>query len=634
MKHCRILLDKNKHKIGGKLKTLAFLVFWASLLGLSNSSLAAQGQEKMVFLVEDANGKHVGQSQDFANYELLTQGNLWHLYPAISSDGNSLAYVQGEDSNSLQMVVKSPGRLDALGEKGFLLHPRFAKNDQLLFFSQKIDGENRIVKFDLQKARTELNPEPSIVSDSEGYFPAPFANGEKVVYQRNTSGSLKEIVLYNLIDQSLKVLDEGMAPALSKDERFVAYTKKVQGNWDIYIYNLFTEKIIRVTRHERFDFSPAFDREGNLFYTSDRLEEGVFSIFSQSYQSWSQELGDERVRISKKGTSFYAPRLSGDTTFKLSSNRPMIGEPRSSFGAIEHKGRVYVAGGHQGAEHTYPPESFTGRVEFYDLSLGQWFNTAPRNYKCHGFQLAAHGNYIYAFGGFAFSENTKPQWKSLDVVERYDIRTQEWEVIGQMPRRRSSNVVMKVGSKVYLIGGWDATPKFENDYDGTFHSAIDVFDLETESFTTLEEKLPLKRRAFSAFTKEGIIYLAGGISEGASHFNLLDHFTAFDPVLRTFSEMPKLPFATFAPASGVIGNSSFVFGGMLKLGEWEYEYMSHIYEFDFATGKWSHTGRYMQEDKGFSQVVNIENTLGILGGHSYQNDTDSPVATFELFSRP
>lgn len=617
------------------MKTLTFLVLNLAF----SASLAA---EKMVFLVEDEAGKHVGQSSDLRSFNILTKGEDWHLYPSVSSDGQTLAYVKGANGNELQLVVESSDNLEVFGEKGFQLHPRFAKNDKLVFFSKKIDGVNRIVKLDLEKARAQGDVTPEVVASGEGFFPAPFANGEKVIFQRNGSnnGSKKEIVLLNLLNSEEKVLDEGMAPALSKDERFVAYTKKVDGNWDVYTYDLFSEEVTRVTTDENFDFSPAFDSKGNLFYTSDKLENGVFSIFSQQKNSWTASKGLEKLRISKRGTSFYAPRFSGSVEIELSENDSMLGNPRSSFGAIEHQGRIYVAGGHEGAEHTYPPESFTGRVDYYDTAKGKWFNTAPRNHKAHGFQLAAYGNYIYAFGGFAYEESTRPQWKSLDVVERYDIRTGEWETIGHMPRKRSSNVVATVNGKAYLIGGWDATPKFDNDYDGTFHNAIDVFDFKTETFSTLDEKLPLKRRAFSAFTKDGMIYLAGGISEGASHFSLLDDFTAFDPTLRVFSEMPKLPFATFAPAAGALNNSAYVFGGMLKTGEWDYEYMSHIYAFDFGSKQWSHTGRYLKEDKGFSQVVelnafngasDLNASLGILGGHSYQNDLDEPVKTFEVF---
>ena len=128
-----------------------------------------------------------------------------------------------------------------------------------------------------------------------------------------------------------------------------------------------------------------------------------------------------------------------------------------------------------------------------------------------------------------------------------------------------------------------------------------------------------------------MIYLAGGISEGASHFSLLDNFTRFDPVTKTFKEMTPLPFATFAPAAGTLNNKAFIFGGMFKLGGWNYEYVSHIYEYDFDTQKWKHTGRYLKEEKGFSQVVKYNNSLGVLGGHSYQNNSDMPVESFELF---
>lgn len=585
---------------------------------------SAIASEKMVFLVESEQGKHVGISSDFNNYKLETKDDKWHLYPSISSDGESIAYVEGFDPQKLQLVIEKNNNKRVIGNEAFQLQPRFAKNDKLVFISKSIAGKNRIIKYDL----TQANPTAEIAAPGEGYFPAPFINGEKLIYQRNSEK--REIVLLNFINNEEKVLDEGMAPSLSKDERFVAYTKKVNNNWDIYVFDLFTDKIQRVTTNPARDFSPEFDREQNLFYTSDRKEENVFSIYSQTKDSWKANKNDESLHISKKGVSFYAPRISGNIDIKIEHRADMIGNSRSSFGAIAHNDRVYVAGGHQGAEHTYPPESFTGRVDFFDLKTKKWTNTAPRNYEAHGFSLAAYKNYIYAFGGFAYDENNYPKWKSLDVVERYDIEKGVWEEIGKMPRRRSSNVVAQANGKAYLIGGWDATPKHHGDLDGTFHDEIDVFDFETETFITLDTKLPKKRRAFTGFSKDGVIYLAGGISEGASHFNLLDDFTAFDPITESFTELPKLPFATFAPAAGAVKESAFVFGGMLKTGEWEYEYISHIYSYDYNKQAWSHTGRYLKEDKGFSQVVKLKDALGVLGGHSYQNNTDEPVKSFEI----
>ncbi|PIP89659.1 MAG: hypothetical protein COW01_04535 [Bdellovibrionales bacterium CG12_big_fil_rev_8_21_14_0_65_38_15] len=602
-----------------------------SLIFVLTLFIATLSQAKMVFLAEGPLGKHVGVSTDNSTYKLLTGGESWNLYPTISSDGSKIAYANGTSASDLVLTVKdlNTREVKRLTSPGFVLQPMFSKNGTRVFFSHQVDGINHIAYKDLNSADSIQY----VTKDHQSFFPAPFQSGEMIIYQRNREGQAREIVMLDLLSNSNneEVIGLGMAPALSKDEQFIAYTSKVDGNWDIYIYNRFTKETKRVTFDSANDFSPTFDRVGNLIYTSDRLENGVFSIFSQDLNSWSTDQIQEKLLITKTGTSFYAPRISGIESYSTIQMPKLIGTPRSSFGTINHQGNIYVVGGHQGAEHTYPPESFTGRMTGYNIASKTWKDLAPRPNKAHGYQLAAHGKYLYAFGGFAYEASTNPKWKSIDTVDRYNIETGLWEEVTPMPRRRSSNVVVQIGLKVYLIGGWDATPKFDNDIDGTFHDQIDVFDLVTLKWATLETKLPKKRRAFSGFSKDGVIYLVGGISQGGSHFSLSDDFTKFNPQTGEFSDMPKLPFGTFAPAAGSIGNKAFMFGGMFKTGTFNYEYVPHIYQFDFETNMWTHSGRYLNEYKGFSQVIQMNSCLAILGGHSYKDNTDSPVDTFETF---
>jgi N-acetylneuraminic acid mutarotase len=600
-----------------------------------------------VFLVEsNEHGKQVGMSTDGKTYKLhTTNKKLWHLYPDISEDGQWLTYVRGAGQKDLELIVENlkTKRIEKWGlAPSFKLHPRFGKNGKMLIYSTQVNGVNMIAIMHLEKLRKKLtarevngeyvyNVKPQYVFEKENaYFPVMFQSGDKIIYQRSTKNG-REIMKYNLLTNEVEVMAKGMAPTLSKDEKFLAYTKKVDGKWEVYIFDLFKKTVIQLKSYISNNYSPLFDQYGNIFYTSDKLENGVFSIFKQSKDSWQNQKGIEQVVFSTPAVSLYAPRISGDEKIKTMLKADMTGEARSSFGAIYHHNRIYVVGGHQGAEHTYPPESFTARMTYYSFADSKWHNAAPRNYAAHGFQIAALGNYLYAFGGFAYEENNYPKWKSLDVVERYDIANNKWEVIGKMPRRRSSNVVVPMGTKIYIMGGWDSTPKNHGDIDGTFHDEIDVYDTITNKWTTLKTKLPLKRRAFSAFEKGGMIYLVGGISEGGSHFSLLDTFTKFNPLTETFSEMPKLPFGTFAPAAGVIGTRAYMFGGMFKMGAWEYDYVSHIYQYDFMSGMWTHTGRYVNENKGFSQVVKFRNQLGILGGHTYDGAKDAPVNTFEVF---
>ena len=158
-------------------------------------------------------------------------------------------------------------------------------------------------------------------------------------------------------------------------------------------------------------------------------------------------------------------------------------------------------------------------------------------------------------------------------------------------------------------------------------------DLKNEKVVLASFKIPQPvRRAFTGIEHEGKLLLRGGLGQGASHFELLNNVTSIDPVTGSSKELSPLPFATFAPAAEIINHQLYVFGGMFKFSEMDYDYVSHIYRQDMLTGLWDHTGRCLKETKGFSQVFKInENTLGILGGHHYFLGQDLPVTTFETF---
>jgi len=206
--------------------------------------------------------------------------------------------------------------------------------------------------------------------------------------------------------------------------------------------------------------------------------------------------------------------------------------------------------------------------------------------------------------------------------------------IGKLFSPRSSNIAVQIDGKVYLAGGWDSTPKFPNDKDGTFLDGIEIFDLKTQKSELANYKLPLPlRRALTGIEYNGKILLIGGLGQGASHFELLNNVTAINPVDGYAQELSPLPFPTFAPAAEILNNHLYVFGGMYKTGTMNYEYVSHIYDMNLLLSSWDHTGRCLKETKGFSQVFKLdEKTLGILGGHHYFEGNDLPVSTFEFFS--
>lgn len=600
-------------------------------------------------------------------------------HPEMSPLGDTVAYSIGTINPGkevkVQVVVQDlrTGDLELWTDKANqYIHSEFSGNGRYLVFSgpnPKTKRQN-IGVIDLQKERTKG---PVFVQSIEGkliekyqpqityidskydcYAPAVSSNGKMIIYHRtldsSTKLSPKELIRYDVETKTKKLITaangHAMFPTLSSDDRHVAYVSKTDDQWDIHRLDLWTEVKSQVTFDENIEFTPVFAPDDSIYFT--RFDQGTLGgqMEIDIYHLNKRQVFNTRgypkptASINAKGEAEYVPSFSGLKDYELGSLPSFPKPERSSFGAITHKGKVFIVGGHQGPEHTYPKESFLDRVDIYDESTGIWSQGASMNIPKHGFEMAAHGNYIYVFGGFAFSESHKPGWQSLDTIERYDLTKNKWEILpNKLPRRRSSNVAVKVGTKVFLIGGWNSTPKFDGDKEGDFHEEIDVFDLTTEIATQASIKLPApKRRAFNAAVNGDKVYLLGGISEGASHFDWINNVTVFDTQKMSFSEETKLPYATFAPGAGFLKDKLFFIGGMIlrNASTYDLDYVDDVYQYDLGTKKWTHVGKFLGENKGFPQVVNMrDNTLGILGGHTYIKDEtgriiDHPVDSFDF----
>lgn len=660
------------------------LVFLFFSFQLSTYATDFTKQSKMAFLKQVGEKRWVVIREFNQKTQKFTETSISDLkqdayHPEMSPLGDSVAYSIGTIKPGTEVKVQivtqalNTGDLELWTKKGNqYIHAEFSGNARYLVFSgpnPKTKKQNiGIIDLKAERAKGPVQVrsidgklvekyDPSITyidSQYDCYAPAVSSNGMMIVYHRtldsSTKLSPKELIKYDVETKTKKLISpekgHAMFPSLSADDRHVAYVSKTDDQWDIHRIDLWTEAKSRVTFDENIEFTPVFAPDDSIYFT--RFDQGTLGgqMEIDIYHLTKRQVFNTRgfpkptAALNTKGEAEYVPSFSGLKEFKLGAFTSFPKPERSSFGAITHKGKVYIVGGHQGPEHTYPKESFLDRVDIYDESTGKWSQGASMNIPKHGFEMAAHGNYIYVFGGFAFSDSHKPGWQSLDSIERYDLTKNVWEVLPtKLPRRRSSNVAVKVGTKVFLIGGWNSTPKFEGDKEGKFHSEIDVFDLNTEKASVASATLPApKRRAFNAAVRGDKVYLLGGISEGASHFDWIDNVTMLDTKTMRFSEETKLPYATFAPGAGFLKDKLFFIGGMVlrNASTYDLDYVDDVYQYDLSTKKWTHLGKYLGENKGFPQVVNMQdNTLGILGGHTYIKDEtgriiDHPVDSFDF----
>ena len=144
-----------------------------------------------------------------------------------------------------------------------------------------------------------------------------------------------------------------------------------------------------------------------------------------------------------------------------------------------------------------------------------------------------------------------------------------------------------------------------------------MFDLRTEKMTTAAWRLPL-RRDFSATEYKKQIVLVGGGSR----------VTLLDPVSGFGRELAPLPFAAAQASIALLGDELLMFGG-------DVAGRAHagIYALSFTTNTWRHTGRFLTEAKGLSQVVPMDGGVAILGGERSLGTEEAPVATFEMFRK-
>jgi N-acetylneuraminic acid mutarotase len=153
---------------------------------------------------------------------------------------------------------------------------------------------------------------------------------------------------------------------------------------------------------------------------------------------------------------------------------------------------------------------------------------------------------IYVFGG-------SNEREVLPTVEIFDLSKQRWireqTLIEDMPSSRAYHAAVRIRDKVYLVGG--------EDEDGKLCSAMDVLNLETQTWETLNRCPMLYPSKFCGATNIGdkFICVAGGRNnDGRVYSNV----QLFDVNTETWTELPKMKFSRSACTLSVLAGGSLL----------------------------------------------------------------------------
>lgn len=169
----------------------------------------------------------------------------------------------------------------------------------------------------------------------------------------------------------------------------------------------------------------------------------------------------------------------------ISLYKPMLIN-RFSHGCLIIKNTPYVFGGHNG-------EDSLSSMEYYDEYEDKWKFLSSMNIDREIFGYCClKDRYIYVFGGFNSN--------NMDSIERYDIIYDSWKLLSYKMKRSLQKVTALSidDSRIALIGG----------YNGAFHKCIDVLDVKTKIWTSLEYlRIPRRRsHVYKNKNKVEIIY--------------------------------------------------------------------------------------------------------------------------------
>jgi serine/threonine protein kinase len=227
----------------------------------------------------------------------LSSGQIEHFGPRFLPDGKNYLYRARVNDGTTRIVLGNPGGsssrhlLDA-DDAAFHLpsgHMLFLRQGTL--FSQAFD----LVRF-------ELTGVPSPIADRVAAFAVSEAG--PIVYRTISSAARRQFVWFDRAGKELARVGEPddantMTPDLSPNGRYVALTRTVNGNPDVWLLEVARGLLSRFTSHPAQDGNPIWSPDGQrIVFNSNR--DVTFDLYVKSISGTAPE---ERLLRTMQSTS-------------------------------------------------------------------------------------------------------------------------------------------------------------------------------------------------------------------------------------------------------------------------------------------------------------------------------------------
>ncbi|MBC6999114.1 kelch repeat-containing protein [Cytophaga sp. FL35] len=202
------------------------------------------------------------------------------------------------------------------------------------------------------------------------------------------------------------------------------------------------------------------------------------------------------------------------------------------FQPVVYKDKIFVISALTGG---WPDETPTEYVYIYDPDTDKWSqgHEIPEERRRGSTGNVLHGDKIYVACGIKNGHiGDHKNW--LDV---YHPETGEWEVLADAPRPRDHFQAVLANGKIYAPAGRNTGIEPENPFGGTL-AEVDVYDIESNTWETLNNPLPTMRAGNAALLVNDEVWVVGG--ESSTQEKAHEHVEALNLNSNEWHALPPL----------------------------------------------------------------------------------------------
>ena len=174
------------------------------------------------------------------------------------------------------------------------------------------------------------------------------------------------------------------------------------------------------------------------------------------------------------------------------------------FQALERDGEIWIIGAMTGP---FPNETPLENIHIFNPVRNEWRlgPEIPPSRRRGGGGVVEHDGLVYLVGGIQRGHmGGFVPW--LDV---WDPESGQWRILPDAPHARDHFQAAIIDGKIYAAGGRQTSRETGAVFSNTV-AAVDVYDLATGSWSSLEEPLPTPRAGTSSMALDGCLLVAGG----------------------------------------------------------------------------------------------------------------------------